>query len=56
MSNEEARQIVEEGLAQRKIQRQQRAEELEDQARLLRITINDNHLVKTITEEQKKQH
>lgn len=55
MSNEEARQIVQDGLDQRKIQRQQRAEELDNQERLLRMTINDNHLVKTITEEQKKQ-
>lgn len=55
MSNEEARQIVEGGLEQRRIQRQKRAEELEDQARLLRITINDNHLVKAINEERNKQ-
>ena len=55
MSNEEARQIVEDGLAQRKIQRQQREAELENQERLLRVTINDNHLVKTITEAQKQE-
>lgn len=55
MSNEEARQIVEEGLAQKKIQRQQRDEELDNQERLLRVTINDNHLVKNIMEAQKQE-
>lgn len=55
MSNEEARQIVKDCLAQRKIQRQQREAELENQERLLRVTINDNHLVKTITEAQKQE-
>lgn len=55
MSNEEARQIVEDGMAQRKIQRQQREAEMENQERLLRVTINDNHLVKTITEAQKQE-
>lgn len=53
MSNEEARQIVEEGLAQKKIQRQQRDEELDNQERLLRVTINGNHLVKNMIEAQK---
>lgn len=53
MSNEEARQIVENGLAQKKIQRQQRDEELDNQERMLRVTINDNHMVKTIMEAQK---
>lgn len=53
MSNEEARQIVEEGLAQKRIQRQQRDEELDNQERLLRATINDNHLVKNLMEAQK---
>lgn len=55
MSNEEARQIVENGLAQKKIQRQQREAELENQERLLRVTINDNHLMQAITEAQKKE-
>lgn len=55
MSNEEARQIVEDGLTQRKIQRQQREAELDNQERLLRVTINDNHMVKTITEAQKQE-
>lgn len=55
MSNEEARQIVEDGLAQRKIQRQQRDEELDNQERLLRVTINDNHQDAKKAEAEKKQ-
>ena len=55
MSREEARQIVEEGLAQKKIQREKREAELQHQERMLRITINDNHMVKAIEEAQNKE-
>jgi Flp pilus assembly protein TadB len=55
MSNEEARQIVEDGLAQKKIQRQQRDEELDNQERLLRVTINDNHQDAKKAEAEKQQ-
>lgn len=55
MSNEEARQIVEEGLAQKRIQRQQRDEELDNQERLLRVTINDNHQDAKKAEAEKQQ-
>lgn len=54
MSSNEARQIVADGLERRKEEQRQRDAELERQERMLRLTINDNHLVKTITEEQKK--
>ena len=54
MSSNEARKIVESGLERKKMERAQRDAELDNQERLLRMTINDNHLVKTITEEQKK--
>ena len=54
MSSNEARKIVESGLERKKMERMQRDAELERQERLLRMTINDNHLVKTINEEQKK--
>lgn len=54
MSCNEARKIVESGLERKKMERMQRDAELEKQERLLRLTINDNHLVKTINEEQKK--
>ncbi len=52
MSSSEARQIVEAGLERKKTERMQRDAELENQARILRLTINDNHVVKTITEAQ----
>ena len=55
MSSNEARQIVEDGLEQKKIQRQQRAEELDNQERLLRITINDNHKDAKKAEAKKQQ-
>lgn len=55
MSSNEARQIVEAGLERKKAERLQRDAELEKQERLLRMTINDNHLVKTISEAQKKE-
>ena len=54
MSSNEAKQIVADGLERKKMARAQRDAELDNQERLLRMTINDNHLVKTITEEQKK--
>ena len=54
MNSNEARKIVESGLERKKMERMQRDAELEKQERLLRLTINDNHLVKTINEEQKK--
>lgn len=55
MSNEEARQIVEDGLARKRIQRQQRDEELDNQERLLRVTINDNHQDAKKAESERKQ-
>ena len=54
MNSNEARKIVEDGLERKKMERMRRDAELEKQERLLRLTINDNHLVATITEEQKK--
>lgn len=51
MSSEEARQIVADGLERRKAE--QRDAELERQERLLRLTINDNHTEKTMTEIQR---
>lgn len=53
MSSEEARQIVEDGLERRKVEREQRDAELENQERILRLKINDNHAVKTLTERQR---
>jgi hypothetical protein len=53
MSSEEARQIVEDGLERRKIERERRDAELENQERMLRLKINDNHTVKTLTEIQR---
>ena len=53
MSSEEARQIVEIGLERRKAEREQRDAELENQERILRLKINDNHAVKTLTECQR---
>lgn len=54
MSSNEAKQIVADGLERKKMERAQMDAELDNQERLLRQTINDNHLVKTITEEQNK--
>ena len=54
MSSNEAKKIVADGLERKKMERAKRDAELEHQERLLRLTINDNHLVKTINEEQKK--
>lgn len=54
MSRSEARQIVADGLDRKRTERTRRDAELERQERMLRETINNNHLVKTITEEQQK--
>lgn len=53
MSTEEARSIVAAGLERRKEDRVRRDAALEDQARQLRMTINDNHNFRTISEEQR---
>lgn len=53
MSADEARSIVNAGLERRKIEREQRDAELEDQERILRLKINDNHTTKTLTECQR---
>lgn len=54
MSTEEARNIVAAGLERRKEDRVRRDAALEDQARKLRMTINDNHNFRTLSEEQRK--
>lgn len=54
MSTEEARNIVAAGLERRKEDRARRDAALEDQARQLRMTINDNHNFRTLSEEQRK--
>lgn len=54
MSTEEARSIVAAGLERRKEDRVRRDAALEDQARQLRMTINDNHNFRTLSEEQRK--
>ena len=46
MSSNEARQIVQYGLEQRKIERERRDAQLEQQERILRLKINDNHAYK----------
>lgn len=53
MSSEEARQIVGDGLERRRAEREQRDAELENQERILRMKINDNHTIKTLTEQQR---
>ena len=55
MNGQEARQIVEAGLKQKRIQREKRAAELENQERILRLTINDNHRARTIEDAWKNQ-
>lgn len=50
MSSNEAKRIISEGLEQRRIERNQREAALEDQARNLRLTINDNHTARNVTE------
>jgi hypothetical protein len=54
MSSEEARSIVEDGLERRREDRIHRDAALEDQARQLRMTISNNHTVRTLSEAQKK--
>ena len=54
MSTEEARSIIAAGLERRKEDRVRRDAALEDQARQLRMTINDNHNFRTFSEEQRK--
>jgi len=54
MSTEEARSIVTAGLERLKEDRIKRDAALEDQARQLRLTISDNHTMKTMTEIQRK--
>lgn len=54
MSTEEARSIVAAGLERRREDRVRRDAALEDQARQLRMTINDNHNFRMISEEQRK--
>lgn len=53
MSNEEARQIVADGLERRKEQQFQKEAEMDRQERVLRLTINGNHTQKTMTEIQR---
>jgi Flp pilus assembly protein TadB len=55
MSSEEARQIVADGLERRKEEKMQRDAELDQQERLLRLTINGNHTERTLSEAQKKE-
>ena len=54
MSRNEARQIVQDGLEQRKIERERRDAQLEQQERILRLKINDNHTWKTLSEAQQE--
>ena len=54
MSSNEARQIVEDGLEKKKLERAQRDAALEDQARQLRLTISGNHAEKTMSEIQRR--
>lgn len=53
MSSSEARQIVQNGLDRLKVMRNEREAALEDQARRLRLTINDNHNARTMTDAQR---
>ena len=54
MSSNEARQIVQSGLDQKKAERKRRDEALDVQERELRQTINRNHLMKTMNEAQRR--
>lgn len=54
MSSKEAKCIVKAGLERRRVYRTKVDAELEDQARQLRLTISDNHAMKTMTEIQRK--
>lgn len=53
MNSNEAKRIVSEGLEQRRIERNQRESALDDQERKLRLTINNNHTARTMTDTQK---
>lgn len=54
MNNEDAKHIVSEGLERRRTARNAREAMLEDQARQLRLTINDNHTTRSLTDAQRK--
>jgi glutamyl-tRNA reductase len=54
VNNEDAKRIVSEGLERRRTDRNAREAMLEDQARQLRLTINDNHTTRTLTDAQRK--
>lgn len=54
MSSNEARQIVQNGLDQKKAERKRRDEALDVQERELRQTINRNHLMKTMNETKRR--
>lgn len=54
MSTDEARCTVAAGLERRRAYRTKVDAELEDQARKLRLTISDNHAMKTMTDIQRK--
>ena len=53
MSSEEARQIVRDGLERLKAEQAQREAAMDAQERSLRVKINENHTVKTLTESQR---
>ena len=53
MSSEEARQIVRDGLERLKAEQAQREADMDAQERSLRVKINENHTVKTLTESQR---
>lgn len=55
MSNEITRENVQAILDRNVANRNQREAALEDQARQLRLTINDNHTARTLTEAQRKE-
>lgn len=53
MSSDEARKIVMDGLERLKAQQAQREAAMDAQERSLRVKINENHTVKTLTESQR---
>lgn len=53
MSSDEARQIVKDGLDRLRAEQTQREAVLDAQERSLRVIINENHTVKTLTETQR---
>ena len=55
MSCEEARMIVESGLERKRMEKAEREAELDNQERLLRLTINDNHQDANKAEVKKQQ-